>query len=82
MSQTLRSLEGFSVLIDAHLLVDGQQIAVEQIYGGTLILREEAELAPNTSATLVLRIDGRQEARQIVLTEGHPVGPRLPIKFF
>jgi hypothetical protein len=30
----------------------------------------------------VLRIDGCQEEREIVLTEGHPAGSRLPIRFF
>jgi hypothetical protein len=81
MSQTIRSPAGFSALIDAYLLVNGQRIAAEQIYGETLILREEAELAPGTAATLVLCIDGCHEEREIVLTEGHPAGSRLPIKF-
>jgi hypothetical protein len=81
MSNTLRSPEGFSVFVEAYLLVGDRRIAVEQVCGSMITLRDDVELAPATSATLVMVIEDQVTEQPILLTEGNPLG-RQPVPYF
>jgi hypothetical protein len=66
----IRTMDGYSSSVAIHLEIDGQRLDVAQIGPDSLILRSPTEIAPSTSATLVINIDGRIERDEIVLHEG------------
>jgi hypothetical protein len=65
-----RWLDGYSADIEIYLIVDGKKHDVAQIGGGSLILRDPIATPADTSAKLVIRIDGHEEIEQVVLTNG------------
>jgi len=82
MANTLRSPEGFSVFVEAYLLVGERRIAVEQVCGGLITLRDDVELSPATAATLVIVVEDQVTEQPILLTEGNSVGRRQPVPYF
>jgi hypothetical protein len=82
MSRTLRSPEGFSVFIEAYLLLGTQRVDAEQICDGMITLRRGPDIAPGSPAMLVIEIEGRKKERQIILPEGHRGGQHGAVRFF
>jgi hypothetical protein len=65
-----RWLEGYSAQIELYLLLDGQRLEVEQVAGGFFVLRDSHAIPPGTKATLVIKIDGREEREEVFLKSG------------
>jgi hypothetical protein len=65
-----RWLDGYSAAVEIYLIVDGTRHDVAQIGDGSLILREEVDIEPDTDAKLVMIIDGHEEMETVVLPKG------------
>jgi hypothetical protein len=74
-------LDGYSAHVEIHLLLDGKQIDIAQIGHGSFILRSPQSIPPGTEATLVIKIDGREEVEQVFLAEG-ATNRGEPVPFF
>lgn len=75
-----RWLDGYSADVEIYLLIDGRRYDVAQIGGGSLILRGNPEIPADTTATLVILIDGVEERQEIVLCD--PAREEEPIAYF
>lgn len=62
--------DGYSADVEIFLLIDDQRHDVAQIGAGSLILRRPREIAPDTTARLIIRIDGREDDEQVLLPDG------------
>ena len=76
-----RWLDGYSAEVEIYLLIDGRRLDVAQIAGDTLVLRDQQVIPPETSATLVIKIDGHEEREQIFLQAGAESSEEL-VPFF
>jgi len=65
-----RWADGYSAQVAIYLIVDGETLNVAQIGPDSFYLREARAIPPNTTATLVLKIDEHEERDEIVLFEG------------
>jgi hypothetical protein len=74
-------LDGYSAAIEIYLIIGGQKHDVAQIGGGSLILRHAVKIPPMTNAKLVVKIDGREEVEQVLITDGATCN-REPVSFF
>jgi hypothetical protein len=64
---------GFSTAVRIFLEVNGQTLRVAQVGETSLILREQAEVQPNTAAQVVIMVDGARRVYPVILrscTEG------------
>lgn len=65
-----RWADGYSAQVTIYLIVDGETLGVAAVGPDSFHLREARAIPPNTSATLVLKIDDHEERDEIVLFEG------------
>ncbi len=62
--------DGYSAQVDIYLIVDGERYDVAQVANGSLVMRDPRPIPPETVATLVLDIDGKNESKEIFLRDG------------
>ena len=62
-----RWLDGYSAHVEVYVLVGGERYDIAQIGDGSFILRGSPDIAPDTRATLVIKIDGEEERQEIVI---------------
>jgi hypothetical protein len=65
-----RWADGYSAQVTIYLIVDDETLGVAAVGPDSFHLREARAIPPNTSATLVLKIDAHEERDEIVLFEG------------
>lgn len=65
-----RWADGYSSQVTIYLIVGGESLDVSAVGPDSINLREPRAIPPNTSATLVLKIDDHEERDEIVLFEG------------
>lgn len=63
-------IDGYSAHVEIYLLIEGERYEVAQIGPGTLVLRGEGKIPPNTQAKLVIKIDGIEEEDTILICNG------------
>jgi hypothetical protein len=68
--------DGYSARVEAHLQLNGNRLRIAQIGPTWLILREGHAIAPGTPARIVIKVDDRQEERDVVLPRGAAMGAR------
>ena len=64
--------DGYSAHIEIYLLVNGERFNVAQVANGSLMLRDPRPIPPETTATLVMRVDEKEERNEVFLREGAP----------
>lgn len=64
--------DGYSASIEIYLLVAGERYNVAQVANGALILRDPRPIPPETTATLVMRVDDKEERSEVFLRDGAP----------
>lgn len=62
-------------------MIDGKRYDIAQIGDGTLLLRDNQQIPPQTWAKLVVVIDGHEERDEVVLFKG-AVNSEEPVPFF
>ncbi|MGD9720632.1 MAG: hypothetical protein AB7O59_16485 [Pirellulales bacterium] len=60
----------YSSHVELYLLVAGERYNVAQVANGSLILRDPRPIPPETAATLVVKIDSKEERSEVFLREG------------
>ena len=68
--------DGYSARVEAHLQLNGTRLRIAQIGPASFILRESDEIAPGTTARIVIKVDDRQEERDVVLHRGATIDAR------
>ena len=61
---------GHSAKVEIHLHVAGHKLNVARIRGGQLELRDRCDVPPNSEATVVMSVDGRESVMPVVLADG------------
>jgi hypothetical protein len=75
-----RWLDGYSAHVEIYVLIRGKRYDIAQIGGSSFILRGSPDIAPDTSATLVVKVDGEEERQEIVICGN--VRHEEPVSFF
>jgi hypothetical protein len=62
--------DGYSAHVEVYLVIADERIDIAQIGKSSFVLRDPRTIAPSTPATLVLKIDGKEEREEIILRDG------------
>jgi len=73
--------DGYSAAVEVYLEADGQRYNVERVGDNTIVIRDECELQPHTSATLVIIVDGQPQRQRIFLHHGATSNMLEPVPF-
>jgi hypothetical protein len=68
--------DGYSARVEGHLQLNGERLRIAQIGPTSFILRESHAIAPGTPARIVIKVDDRQEERDVVLHRGATMDAR------
>jgi hypothetical protein len=78
----LRWKDGYSAAVEVYLEADGQRYNVERVGDNNIVIRDACELQPQTSATLVIVVDGQPRRQRIFLHQGAAGNMLEPVPFF
>ncbi len=62
--------EGYSAKVEAYLHVGDQELRINQVGRGSLMLRDRCDVPASTNATVVVTVDGLQQSMPVVLVRG------------
>jgi hypothetical protein len=68
--------DGYSARVELRLQINGEHLRIAQIGPTSFILRESRAIAPGTPARIVIKVDDRQEERDVVLHRGATIDAR------
>jgi len=72
----MRWKDGYSAHVESYLIVRNDRYPLAKINGETLTLDVDCELGPNTTASLVVMVDGDPWTQTVVLSDGVVPGKR------
>jgi hypothetical protein len=62
--------DGYSAHVEVYLLINTERINIAQIGNGSFILRDAHVIPPSTTATLVVKVDDKEEREEIFIRDG------------
>jgi hypothetical protein len=68
--------DGYSAHVEIHLQLGDEKLPVAQICPDFFILREYCQIAPETTAKIVIKVDDDEEERDVFLHRGSSPGVR------
>lgn len=72
----MRWKDGYSTHVESYLIVRKARYPLAKTNGETLTLDVDCELGPNTTASLIVAVDGVPWTQTVVLPDGVALGER------
>jgi hypothetical protein len=73
--------DGYSADLEISLIIEGNRYRVAKLGPDYLILADAQEIRPGDSGKVVITVDGRSTAYEVVLFRGASAGRQEPVPF-